>query len=155
MTYLITIENVSQKTLPLTRSEIKQRVILALKGHKKKAELAVHFVTSEEIRALNHRYRQQDKATNVLAFPCELPKGVVLEYPLLGDVIICPEVLIEESHAQNKSLKSHLSLMLIHGVLHLLGYDHIKESDFVIMQALEIQLLAQLGYENPYDREDY
>lgn len=154
MTHIIHIQNVSQIPLPLTRLEIRERVYRALADHKTKAELAIRFVTPEEMTELNSRYRQQNKTTNVLAFPCELPDGVSLEYTPLGDVIICPQVLFEESKCMHKSLKSHFSLIIVHGVLHLLGYDHIKESDAKVMQALEIKLLAQWGYENPYENED-
>lgn len=154
MNYLFNIQNVSKYALPLTRAEIKERVSLALKGNLKKAELSIRFVTAQEMTDLNFRYRQFNKTTNVLAFPCVLPEGVILEYPLLGDVIICPEVLLEESKQLNKTLKSHYSLILLHGVLHLLGYDHIKDDDAVRMQSIEIKLLAELGYENPYDNED-
>lgn len=154
MNYLFNIQNVSKYALPLTRAEMKERVILALKSNLKKAELSIRFVTAQEMTDLNFRYRQFNKTTNVLAFPCVLPEGVILEYPLLGDVIICPEVLLEESKQLNKTLKSHYSLILLHGVLHLLGYDHIKDDDAVRMQSIEIKLLAELGYENPYDNED-
>ena len=145
MNYLFNIQNVSKYALPLTRAEIKERVSLALKGNLKKAELSIRFVTAQEMTDLNFRYRQFNKTTNVLAFPCTLPEGVILEYPLLGDVIICPEVLLEESKQLNKTLKSHYSLILLHGVLHLLGYDHIKDDDAARMQSVEIKLLAELG----------
>lgn len=154
MNYLFNIQNASKYALPLTRAEIKARVTLALKDHQKKAELSIRFVTAQEMTDLNFRYRQLNKTTNVLAFPCVLPAGVVLEYPVLGDIIICPEVLLEESKQLNKSLKSHYSLILLHGVLHLLGYDHIKDDDAVRMQSIEIKLLAELGYGNPYLHED-
>src|SRR5215218_2004915 len=100
--------------------------------------------------ALNHQYRQQDKTTNVLAFPSTLPDTIELPIPFLGDIIICNSVMRTESKALHKTLKAHWSLILIHGILHLLGYDHIKNTDAHIMQAIEIQLLAQLGYSNPY-----
>jgi probable rRNA maturation factor len=72
----------------------------------------------------------------------------------LGDVIICPQVLFDESKQFHKTLESHWALIVIHGILHLLGYDHIKDDDAVIMQAIEIKLLAELGVANPYDTED-
>lgn len=154
MTYHIDIQNASDEALPLTDREITTLAALALRDYQKEAELTVRLVTPEEMIHLNHTYRKQNKTTNVLAFPCQLPSGVILDCPLLGDVIICPQVLVEESKLQNKPLEEHWSLILIHGVLHLLGYDHIKEEDAQVMQAIEIKLLNELGYDNPYDRED-
>jgi probable rRNA maturation factor len=154
MTYYIDIQNASDTVLPLNDSELTQLASLALRDHKDHAELTLRFVTTDEMIDLNTTYRKQAKTTNVLAFPCTLPDGVSLECPLLGDVIICPQVLQEESLAQNKELRAHWSLIVIHGVLHLLGYDHIKDEDAVIMQAVEIKLLKEMGYDNPYLIED-
>jgi probable rRNA maturation factor len=154
MTYLINIQNASEQSLPLTRAEIKERVSLVLRDYKIQAELTIRFVTPIEMIDLNYRYRHFNKTTNVLAFPCSLPEEVILEYPLLGDIIICPEVLREECKQFHKTLKSHYSLILIHGVLHLLGYDHIKDEEASIMQSIEVKLLEELGYGNPYDKED-
>ena len=95
-------------------------------------------------------YRKQNKATNVLAFPATYPENVELEYPLLGDVIICPAVLKQESKTLKQPLIAHWAHIVIHGILHLLGYDHIDEEDATVMQAIEIQLLADLGFDNPY-----
>lgn len=154
MNYSINIQNVSQRALPLTHAEIKNLVSLALRDYQQRAEVTLRFVTDEEMTDLNHRYRHFNKTTNVLAFPCTLPEGVELEWPFLGDVIICPQVLLDESKHLKKTIKSHYALILIHGVLHLLGYDHINDADADIMQAIEIKLLAELGYDNPYDKED-
>jgi probable rRNA maturation factor len=104
---------------------------------------------------LNHTYRKQNKTTNVLSFPSDLPESIQLDCPFLGDIIICPEVLLTESQQHNKSLQEHWSLIVIHGVLHLLGYDHIEEDDALTMQGIEIKLLAELNYANPYDTEEY
>lgn len=154
MTYPIDIQNASKKRLPLTRAQLKHIVALALQEHREKAELTLRFVDSKEMKALNHQYRQKNKATNVLAFPGVIPEHIELEYPFLGDIIICPEVLRTEARQLHKTLKAHWSLIVIHGVLHLLGYDHIKDKEARIMQAVEIQLLAKLGFDKPYDIED-
>jgi probable rRNA maturation factor len=95
---------------------------------------------------MNHQYRQQNKPTNVLAFPSEIPPQVTLDYPFLGDVIICPAVLHRESMALGKPCEAHWAHIVIHGILHLLGYDHLDDQDACIMQALENKLLVQLGY---------
>ncbi|MDI1351847.1 MAG: rRNA maturation RNase YbeY, partial [bacterium] len=104
-----------------------------------------------EMVYLNDTYRKQNKTTNVLAFPCSLPDAIELESPLLGDVIICPQVLAEESIQLNKALSEHWALIVMHGILHLLGYDHIEDDEAEVMQAIEIKLLATLGYANPYE----
>ncbi|BCA95580.1 endoribonuclease YbeY [Legionella antarctica] len=153
MTYYIDIQNVTQESLPLTETKLSKLAELALKGHQKDAELTIRIVNSAEMIHLNHTYRKQNKTTNVLAFPCSLPDNIELECPLLGDVIICPEVLMMESRKLNKSLEEHWSLIVIHGVLHLLGYDHVRDDEAIIMQSLEAELLAEIGYSNPYDLE--
>ncbi|RUR12300.1 rRNA maturation RNase YbeY [Legionella sp. km772] len=155
MTYYIDIQNATDNPLPISEDELTQLASLALKDQQADAELTIRLVTPTEMIDLNHTYRKQNKTTNVLAFPCSLPEGIKLDCPLLGDVIICPEVLVEESKQFNKSLKEHWALIVIHGVLHLLGYDHIEEKDALIMQAIEVKLLAELGHANPYDQEDY
>lgn len=154
MTYLIDIQNASNKRLPLTRAQLKQLASMALQGHRDKAELTIRLVDANDMIAMNHHYRRQNKLTNVLAFPSAIPKMIELEVPFLGDIIICPDVLRTESKQLHKTLKAHWSLIVIHGVLHLLGYDHIKEKDANIMQAIEIKLLAELGFDNPYDIKD-
>ena len=150
MTYYIDIQNATDKTMPITDEELTRLAELALRDHQKDAELTIRLVNPEEMVFLNHTYRQQNKTTNVLAFPSALPADIQLECPLLGDVIICPEVLVTESKELHKTLEAHWALILIHGILHLLGYDHIKDSDAAMMQAIEIKLLAECGYANPY-----
>ncbi len=153
MTYHIDLQNATDAPLPLTEEELIHLAELTLKEHQKAAELTIRLVDAEEMIHLNNTYRKQNKPTNVLAFPSSLPDHIELEYPLLGDIIICPEVLLAESQQLNKSLKEHWSLIVIHGVLHLLGYDHIKEDEALVMQSLEIKLLNELGYSDPYDLE--
>ncbi len=113
------------------------------------AQLTVRVVDEDEIRELNATYRGKDYATNVLSFPFEAPPGV--ELPLLGDIIVCAAVVAREAAEQDKPLEAHWAHMVIHGTLHLLGYDHIKEAEAEEMEGLEIRLLADLGYANPYE----
>jgi len=155
MTYYIDIQNATDNPSPLTEDQVSKWASLALRDQQTDAELTIRLVSPQEMIDLNHTYRKQNKTTNVLAFPCSLPDDIELECPLLGDVIICPEVLSEESIQLNKSLEEHWALIVIHGVLHLLGYDHIEDKDAFIMQGIEVKLLAELGYANPYDLEDY
>ena len=155
MTYYVDIQNATEKKLPFNDDELTQLVELALRDRLQDGELTLRIVNPDEMIYLNNTYRQKNKTTNVLAFPSTLPHGVELECPLLGDIIICPEVLKSESEELKKTLKEHWALILIHGVLHLLGYDHIKDDEAEIMQAKEVQLLAELGYANPYNLEGY
>lgn len=111
-------------------------------------ELTIRLVEKSESQELNHTYRGKDKSTNVLSFPFEVPEGVELN--LLGDLIICSEVVAEEAQKQGKSLQSHWAHMVIHGCLHLLGYDHIADDEAEEMEALEINLMKSLNFSNPY-----
>jgi probable rRNA maturation factor len=112
------------------------------------AELTVRIVDEAEIMALNSEYRGKPGATNVLSFPYEPMPGV--STALLGDVVICAPVVAAEAVAQGKTLEAHWAHIVIHGVLHLLGYDHRQESGALAMEALEKRLLAGLGYTDPY-----
>jgi len=112
-------------------------------------ELTIRLVNSTESQQLNKQYRQKDKPTNVLSFPFEVPEGIELN--LLGDLIICAQVVEQESKDQNKALFDHWAHMVIHGCLHLLGYDHINDIDADEMESLEIKILAKLSITNPYN----
>lgn len=114
----------------------------------KDSEICVRIVEAEESQQLNNQYRSKDKPTNVLSFPSELPDEIDL--PLLGDIVICAAVVEQEAQEQGKSLESHWAHMVIHGTLHLLGYDHIEDSDAEEMESLETQIMLTLGYPPPY-----
>ena len=128
---------------------IQQWVEQALPADKAAAELTVRIVDEAEITALNRQYRGKDGPTNVLSFPYEEIPGIASD--LLGDVVICAPVVASESVAQDKPLEAHWAHMVIHGVLHLLGYDHHKEGEASRMESIETGLLADLGYTNPYE----
>lgn len=119
----------------------------ALSGHGE-AELTIRVVGSEESRELNNTYRGKDYPTNVLSFPAELPENVGL--PLLGDIVICAPLVAGEAQAQAKTAVDHWAHLTIHGVLHLLGYDHIEDEEAERMEALEVSILESLGIANPY-----
>jgi probable rRNA maturation factor len=124
-------------------------VTLALKSKLKESpELTVRITDTHEIQALNHEYRGKNKPTNVLSFPFEAMPGMAVN--LLGDVVLCAEVVEAEAKEQNKTPTAHWAHIIIHGCLHLLGYDHISEKEADEMEGLEIALLEQLGYNNPY-----
>jgi probable rRNA maturation factor len=154
MSYHIDLQHASKETIPFDDDLLTKWAELPLAEHMDSAELTLRLVDSDEITELNDTYRKQNKATNVLAFPIDVPDDVEFDYPLLGDVIICPAVLEKESTELGKSLEEHWAHIVIHGVLHLLGYDHIKDNEAEEMQAHEIKLLAKLGFANPYKIED-
>ncbi len=120
----------------------------ALAGRRRDAELTIRIVDAAESQALNRRYRDKDRPTNVLSFPAELPADLGL--PLLGDVVICKEVVESEARAQDKPAEAHWAHMVIHGVLHLLGYDHDTDEQALEMESLEAGILAELGWPDPY-----
>jgi probable rRNA maturation factor len=115
---------------------------------KGEGELLIRLVDKQEIQQLNKDYRHKDKTTNVLSFPSDLP--IEIDESILGDVVICIDVVIKEAQAQNKRFEDHLTHMAIHGALHLLGYDHIEEEDAVKMESLEVKILEKLKIDNPY-----
>jgi len=120
----------------------------ALEGLRAEAEVSIRIVDETESRSLNHQYRGKDKATNVLSFPADLPPE--LEIPLLGDLVICAPVVAAEAEEQGKTSEAHWAHMAIHGVLHLIGYDHIDDDQAEVMEALETEILGRLGYKPPY-----
>ena len=116
------------------------------------AELTIRIVARSESRELNHQYRGKDKSTNVLSFPFEQPEfiGEDIELPLLGDLVICADVVEQEAKQQNKTVEAHWLHMIVHGTLHLLGYDHIDDNEAEEMENLEIKILQKMGFPNPY-----
>lgn len=113
------------------------------------AQLCIRIVNTDEITQLNHQYRDKNKATNVLSFPADLPDEI--DIPLLGDIIICADVVAREAQEQQKTLDAHWAHMTVHGVLHLMGYDHIEDEEAEEMEAIETRLLTEMGFDAPYD----
>ena len=114
-------------------------------------EMTIRIVDASESSGLNSQYRGKDYPTNVLSFPFEAPAGITV--PLLGDLVICASVVEAEARQQDKPLEAHWAHMVVHGTLHLQGYDHEQDADAEVMEALEIRLLTELGYANPYASE--
>lgn len=113
-------------------------------------DLTIRVVDEAEITELNDTYRHKNKATNVLSFPFEPPPGI--EIPLLGDLVICASVVEQEATEQGKSSRAHWAHMVIHGMLHLQGFDHVVDEEAEEMENLETDLLHQLGYPAPYQQ---
>jgi len=132
----------------------------ALQKSDQTLSLVIRVVNEEEGLDLNQTYRDKNSATNVLSFPYEVPDYAVDipelqdEYSQkqhLGDLVLCEKVVINEAKAQNKTAEQHWAHLIVHGVLHLQGYDHINDDDAVKMESFEIKILDSLGFENPYD----
>lgn len=138
---------VNNLNLP-TQAEFETWVRTALGQTMPEVELTIRIVEVAESQLLNLTYRGKDKPTNVLSFPFEAPPEV--ELPLLGDLVICAHVVEQEAIEQNKPLNAHWAHMVIHGCLHLLGYDHIIDQEADEMESLETQLVEGLGFTNPY-----
>lgn len=109
--------------------------------------LCLRLVDAEESRALNHRFRGKDRPTNVLSFPANSP---LVEEPELGDILLCAPVIAAEAAEQGKPVRAHWAHMVVHGVLHLRGYDHIDDDEARVMEAAERRILAGLGFADPY-----
>ena len=117
-------------------------------GRRRATELSIRIVGAREGRTLNRTYRGKDDATNVLSFPAELPPGI--ELPLIGDLVLCAPVVAREAAEQGKAPRDHYAHLTVHGVLHLLGHDHLEAEQAARMEALEIRILAGLGIADPY-----
>ena len=120
----------------------------ALAEHLTDGEVCIRIVKPEESQALNLEYREKDKPTNVLSFPFEVPEGIPLN--LLGDLVICADIVAQEATTQNKPLFHHWAHMVVHGCLHLIGFDHINDDEAEEMENLERKVLASINIPDPY-----
>ena len=144
--------------LVLKRTYIKKVIETTLRfiNVDQNCEIGIACVDNDESHKLNLEYRQKDKPTNVLSFPSDVPEEVLamLDALPIGDLVICIPVVLQEAIDQNKTPIEHFTHMLVHGTLHLMGYDHeTSDEDAEEMEALEIEILAKLGFENPYTEQ--
>ena len=131
-----------------TEEQIVQWATAAVQPEGNEVEMTVRIVDEAESHELNLTYRGKDRPTNVLSFPFECPDEV--ELPLLGDLVICRQVVEREAAEQEKPLMAHWAHMVVHGSLHLLGYDHIEDNEAEEMESLETQIMQGLGFDDPY-----
>ena len=137
-----------QETGLPTAEQIEQWATAVVQPQTDEVEMTVRIVDEAESHALNLNYRGKDRPTNVLSFPFECPDEV--ELPLLGDLVICRQVVEREAQEQGKPLMAHWAHMVVHGSLHLLGYDHIEDDEAEEMESLETQIMIGLGFVDPY-----
>ena len=149
-------------TIP-QEDDLTKWVEAAIQGNSKHDfSVVIRFVNEEEGKTLNHAYRQKKYATNVLSFPFEEPQFTTdiielsdaltqhLEHQHFGDIVLCEAVVRREAHQQEKQLQHHWAHLVVHGVLHLQGYDHLDDKEAALMESLEVKILATLGFKNPY-----
>lgn len=129
-------------------SQLKAWINQTLKKKNTQGTVAVKIVDEAEMTALNTQYRNKAKPTNVLSFPCLLPTAI--RGTILGDIILCAPIVEKEALEQNTPILAHWAHLTIHGVLHLLGHDHEIETDAILMENLETEILHELGFNDPY-----
>jgi len=131
----------------ITRPKIRRWVQAALFAP---AELTIRFVDAEEGRTLNREYREKDYATNVLTFAYNEGEDIPDDAPTQADIILCTDVLEQEAAEQKKTVEEHTAHLIVHGVLHAQGYDHMDDEEAAEMEGIETEILAGLGYADPY-----
>ena len=145
----VDIENFSScKNIP---DEIffRRWVSASLSSQQKRLEVVIRVINEDESAALNNRFRKKNVATNVLSFPADLPES--LNFPLLGDLAICAQVVAREADEQNKDLVAHWAHIVIHGSLHLIGFDHEDDIDAKKMEKMETKILSEFYFPSPYE----
>ncbi|MCK5871740.1 MAG: rRNA maturation RNase YbeY [Methylococcales bacterium] len=145
---LLEIQQISQHSNLPTEAQFQYWVDSVLSAHSEEFEIVIRIVNESESAALNQQYRHKKGATNILSFPFEVPDNISMN--LLGDLVICAPVIEQEARAQHKELLNHWAHLVIHGVLHLLGYDHLETVEAEEMEAKEIAFLKTININNPY-----
>ena len=145
---LIEIQTIFKSDGQPDQEHIQRWVDAALEGFNQDTEIVVRIVDEQESTELNEQYRHKKGPTNILSFPIDVPEGIELN--LLGDLVICAPILKKEALEQHKALTDHWAHIIVHGVLHLLGYDHIDDKEAELMENIEITILNKLNIKNPY-----
>ena len=143
------IQNVSKSSHVPDQELFQKWFDTVLQNSTEDSEIVIRIVDETEMIQFNEQYRNKEGVTNILSFPFDIPEGV--DSDLLGDLLVCAPVVECEAQQQNKQLEHHWAHIIIHGILHLLGYDHINDEDAEEMEALEIQLLKKIKINNPYE----
>jgi len=148
--YQIIIQQAAEKSAAPKPSHLRKWAETALARKLETAEVTIRLVSLDEMTDLNKRFRYKDGPTNVLSFPFDMPHEIDLEVPILGDIVICSDIVNKEATEQNKTAEAHWAHMVVHGIFHLLGYDHQTDQEALVMESLEIEILQQLGFSDPY-----
>jgi len=148
MTPRVDIQIATAAALP-TPASLRHWARAALAGvRRRRVAVTLRIVGKKESASLNARYRRKDKPTNVLSFPFDPPPGTRSD--LLGDIVICADVVRREARAQGKPARSHWAHMVVHGIMHLRGFDHQNNTEAAVMESREARVLNELGFPNPY-----
>lgn len=150
---VVDLQNVSSEYDIPSQMQFEQWSAAALESQRDQAECTIRIVEEAESADLNQAYRGKLGPTNVLSFPFEQPEGLDELLPLIGDLVICAPVVKREAQQQGKTELAHWAHMVVHGTLHLIGYDHIEEHDAEQMESIEREVMARLGFDNPYEEE--
>jgi len=134
------------------QEKFKKWIDAILQDDAEDSEIVIRIVDEQEMILFNEQYRGKNGSTNVLSFPFEAPDGV--DSDLLGDLLVCAPVVEKESKQQEKLLEHHWAHMIVHGVLHLIGYDHINDAEAEEMEALEIKILRSIKIDDPYEEKN-
>ncbi len=148
MTLELEIQNLTQLDRIPAESSFIEWSLAAIRDERERSEMVIRLVDEQEIKDLNREYCGKDRPTNVLSFPSNLP--AVVDSDLLGDLVICAPVVAREAEEQGKTEEAHWAHMVVHGVLHLLGYDHLQQDEAETMEQLERKVMAGLGFQDPY-----
>ena len=148
MAILIDLQNEAGFTDAPSTAELQSWVAAALRQPYARLEQTIRLVDEVESRELNRQYRARDYPTNVLSFPAD---SDYLDYDCLGDLVLCLPLVAREAAEQGKPVQAHWAHLVVHGMLHLQGYDHQSDLQADEMEALEIEILDTLGYTNPYN----
>lgn len=150
----LTIQWQTEQVPQMVTTQVVRAANKAWLGHGR-AMVNLVLINAADSQALNTQWRHKDKPTNILSFPFELPTGWAKQTPtILGDLLVCVPVVIAEAQAQQKTVRAHMTHLLVHGMLHLQGYDHETDEEAAVMEAIEVKVLAQLGIDNPYQWKD-
>ena len=154
---VLVLEKEAEQVDTQLKSQLKSQMHSQPEKNDEEYELTIRIVDKDEIQSLNRTYRHIDKPTNVLSFPYEnfpfdesLDTPLEMQLPLLGDLIICHDIVVEEAEQQQKTIEVHWAHMVVHGILHLKGYDHIEDAEAQTMESLEIKILKRLNFLDPY-----
>lgn len=153
MTLDLEIQNATQLQAIPSEDSFMQWSKAALGQERAQVEMVIRLVDEAESQQLNREYRGKDRPTNVLSFPAATP--AVVQSKLLGDLVICAPVVLREAQEQGKASEAHWAHMVVHGVLHLLGYDHQENGAADVMERMEREIMATIGFSNPYEEGDY